>query len=137
MRSHLMIPFFLVPCLICFQLTAVADGSDETNKQIVSAIQAGNSGNLALFFNTMIDCNILGVEDTYSKAQAARIIQSFFDKYPVKSLKISKQGSSADGSKFFISELYAGDKRFRLYYLLKKNSGIYLIEQFQIKEEHD
>ena len=132
-----MIPFFVIPFLFSMSLTGRADGPDETSKQIIKAIQAGNGGDLAVFFNTMVDCNIMGAEDTYSKTQAARIVQSFFDKYPVKSLKINKQGTSTDGSCFFIGELNAGDKKFRLYYLLKKNSGNYLIEQFQIKEDHD
>ncbi|MCX6250420.1 MAG: DUF4783 domain-containing protein [Bacteroidetes bacterium] len=137
MRIHFMVLFFLIPSLFSIPLTGKADGPDEINKLIIKAIQFGNAGELSKFFNVMIDCSIMGTEDTYSKTQGARIIQSFFDKYPVKSLKINKQGTSTDGSRFFIGELCAGDKKFRLYYLLKKNSGNYLIEQFQIKEEHD
>jgi hypothetical protein len=130
-------PFFLFTLLLLLPQATRAEGPDETNKLIIKAIQAGKGNELAACFNNMIDCNILGVEETYSKAQAGRIVQAFFDKYPVKTLKINKQGTSTDGSRFFIGELYAGDKKFRLYYLLKKNSGNYLIEQFQIKEDHD
>jgi hypothetical protein len=122
--------FFIVPSFITI------DGPDETNKQIITAITAGNAENLSKYFNSMVDCGIMGNEDTYSKAQAARIIQDFFDKYPVKSLKITKQGTSTDGSRFSIGELDAGGKMFRLFYLLKKISDSYLIQQFQIQEEH-
>jgi len=132
-----MMPFSLILFLYILPLAGRADGPDEANKRIIKAIQAGNGIELSALFNTMIDCNILGTGDTYSKTQAARIIQSFFDKYPVKSLKINKEGTSTDGSRFCIADLVGGDKKFRLYYLLKKNSGDYLIEQFQIKEEHD
>lgn len=120
----------LMPFLSCGQ------GLEEINKQIISAISGGNAQELSKYFNSMVDCGITGVEDTYSKAQASRIIQAFFDKYPVKSIKISKKGTSADASQYSIGELDAGGKVFRLYYLLKKSAGTYLIQQFQIQEEH-
>ncbi len=109
---------------------------DETNKKIVDAIIAGNATSLSEHFSSMVDCVIPGNEDTYSKVQATRIIQQFFDKYPVKSLKIKRQGNSADGSSYSIGELDAGGKIFRLFYLLKKVSGLYVIQQFHIQEEH-
>jgi hypothetical protein len=119
-----------------FPFFVTADEQEETDKQIITAITAGNAENLSKYFNSMVDCGIMGNEDTYSKAQATRIIQDFFDKYPVKSLKITKQGTSTDGSRFSIGELGAGGKMFRLFYLLKKISDNYVIQLFQIQEEH-
>ena len=131
--------FFLVLSIsFIFSVSSfrATDGPEETNKQIVAAISAGNAENLSKCFNPMVDCGILGIEDTYSNTQAARIIQNFFDKYPVKSLKITKQGTSTDGSHYSIGELNGGGKMFRLYYLLKKISGSYVVQQFQIEAEH-
>jgi hypothetical protein len=136
MRNTIFFIVFFLPVLFVSRLIAATDGPEETNKQIVAAISAGNAESLSNYFNSMVDCGIIGNEDTYSKAQATRIIQNFFDKYPVKSLKITKQGTSTDGSQFSIGELDAGGKIFRLFYLLKKISGSYVIQQFQIQEEH-
>jgi len=136
MRNSIFFLVFLMSVFSLFPFFVTADEQEETDKQIITAITAGNAENLSKYFNSMVDCGIMGNEDTYSKAQATRIIQDFFDKYPVKSLKITKQGTSTDGSRFSIGELVAGGKMFRLFYLLKKISGSYVIQLFQIQEEH-
>ena len=136
MRKSILFLVFSIPVIFLFTSFLRENEPEETNKQIISAITAGNAENLSKYFNSMVDCGITGNEDTYSKAQAARIIQVFFDKYPVKSLKITKEGTSTDGSHFTIGDLVAGGKTFRLFYLLKKISDNYVIQQFQIQEEH-
>jgi len=83
----------------------------------------------------MVDLGVPGSEDTYSKVQAKRIIDDFFSKNPVKSYKCTKTGTSNDGSQFSIGRLEAGNKFFRVYYLIKKISDKPLIHQFQIQEE--
>ena len=136
MRNSIFFLVFLMSVFSLFPFFVTADEQEETDKQIITAITAGNAENLSKYFNSMVDCGIMGNEDTYSKAQATRIIQDFFDKYPVKSLKITKQGTSTDGSRFSIGELTAGGKLFRLFYLMKNISGSYVIQLFQIQEEH-
>jgi len=111
-------------------------GQDDTNKQIVAALTAGNAADLSGYFNSMIDLGISGVEDTYSKTQATQILKDFFIKNPVKSVKITRQGSSNDGSQFSIGEMQAGTGKFRIYYILKKVSGKFLIQQLQIQKEN-
>jgi hypothetical protein len=110
-------------------------GQDETNKQIVAALSAGNAASLSGFFNSMVDLGIAGNEDTYSKTQATQILKDFFIKNPVKSVKITRQGSSTDGSQFSIGEMQAGTGTFRIYYLLKKVDGKFMIQQLQIQKD--
>jgi hypothetical protein len=116
--------------------TSLMCQTTETDKQIASALSAGNATELANYFNTMVDLTIPGKEDSYGKTQATRILQDFFSKYPVKSYKTNKQGSSNDGSQFAIGRMECGNKIFRVYYLMKKPSDKYLIHQFQIQEEN-
>jgi len=111
-------------------------GQDDTNKQIVIALTAGNAAALSDYFNSMLDLGISGNEDTYSKTQATQILKDFFTKNPVKSVKITRQGSSTDGSQFSIGEMQAGEGKFRIYYLLKKVLGKFLIQQLQIQKEN-
>ena len=111
-------------------------GQDDTNKQIVAALTTGNAVVLSEYFNSMVDLGISGNEDTYGKTQATQILQDFFIKNPVKSVKITRQGSSTDGSQFSIGEMQAGTATFRIYYLLKKVSGKFLIQQLQIQKEN-
>lgn len=108
----------------------------DIDKQIASALSAGNATELTGYFNSMVDLSIPGTEDNFGKTQATRILQVFFSKFPVKSYKTSKQGSSNDGSQFTIGKMEAGNKIFRVYYLIKKSGDKYLIHQFQIQEEN-
>ena len=119
----------LMPALLICQTA-------EVNKQIVSAITAGNAAELAKYFNAMVDLSIPGKEETFGKTQATMILQDFFSKYPVKSYKTNKQGNSNDGSQFSIGRMESGNKIFRVYYLIKKSTDNYLIHQFQIQEEN-
>ena len=111
-------------------------GKDDVNKQIVAALTAGNAMVLSGYFNSMVDLGISGNEDTYSKTQATQILKDFFAKNPVKLVKITRQGSSTDGSQFSIGEMQAGTATFRIYYLLKKVSEKFLIQQLQIQKEN-
>ena len=132
---YVFLPVLWLTFLILAPSTSICQ-TTEINKQIGLAISAGNATDLANYFNTMVDLSIPGKEDSYGKTQAMRILQDFFSKYPVKSYKSNKQGSSNDGSVFSIGRMESGNKIFRVYYLMKKSSDKYLIHQFQIQEEN-
>jgi hypothetical protein len=130
--------FFPVLFLIIFTVPVkpvLGQTEEEVNGKIVSAISTGNTEELGKYFNSMVDLNIPGIEDSFSKTQAVRILHDFFSRYPVKSYKINKTGNSKDGSQFSIGKLEAGSKSFRVFYLIKKISDQYLVHQFQIQEE--
>jgi hypothetical protein len=126
----------LLPAMVLLPFNSIPEpGQDDTNKQIVAALTAGDAEALSGYFNSMVDLGISGNEDTYSKTQATQILKDFFVKNPVKSVKITRQGSSIDGSQFSIGEMQSGTTTFRIYYLLKKASGKFLIQQLQIQKE--
>lgn len=127
----LLISFFLLPFNRIFP---VPDYPEDINKQVVAAISEGNAVELEKYFNSMIDLTIGKNEDTYSRNQAGRIMKDFFSHNPVKSFKVSKQGASNDGSQYSVGELNAGDKIFRVFYLIKKTGNVYLIQQLQIRD---
>jgi hypothetical protein len=129
-----MVPALLLAMVFFPYRLLPAPGPDDPSKQIIEALTAGNATALSVYFNSMVDLGISGNEDTYSKTQATQILKDFFTKNPVKSLKINRQGSSTDGSLFSIGEMQAGSETFRIYYLLKKVSGKFLIQQLQIQK---
>jgi Domain of unknown function (DUF4783) len=134
-KLSIFFPIFWLP-LLMFTPTPSICQTAEINKQIVTAITAGNAAELAKYFNTMVDLSIPGKEETYGKTQASMVLQDFFSKYPVKSYNTKKQGNSDDGSQFSIGRMESGNKIFRVYYLIKKSADNYLIHQFQIQEEN-
>ncbi|MCX6245348.1 MAG: DUF4783 domain-containing protein [Bacteroidetes bacterium] len=131
-----MIPVLLLVGILFPRLSMSSSVPDDPHKQIIAALTEGNATALSEYFNSMVDLGISGNEDTYSKTQATQILKDFFIKNPLKSLKINRQGSSTDGSLFAIGEMKAGADNFRVYYLLKKVSGKFLIQQLQIQKEN-
>jgi hypothetical protein len=103
-------------------------------QKIVTSITEGNAGEIARYFDSMIDLSILGKEDSYSKTQATRVLKGFYAKYPVTEFKLTKEGSSNDGSHFVIGTMKSGSVHFRIYCLMKKSGGTYLIQQFQVQD---
>lgn len=108
----------------------------DVQKDIAEAIRTGNVSLLAKYFNTTIDLTVPGNESTFSKAQAEIIIKEFFTKNPPSTFKINHNGSSKDGSMFFIGTyITKQNKSFRTYYLLKKSGDKYVIQQLQFEQD--
>jgi hypothetical protein len=136
MRKINAIQFILFCFALFFFSTSLASELEEVNKQVMASIKAGSAHDLSGFFSSRIDLGISGAEDTYSRDQAVRLLGDFFSRNAVKAVKITQEGDLTDGSHFYICELSAGNKLFRLYYLLKKDSGRYMIPQFQVQEQN-
>jgi hypothetical protein len=123
----------IIPLLLLLGFTAFS-GPEETAAQVATAIQAGNSADVAKHFNAMVDLTLPGYDDTYSKTQAGQILKDFFAQNQVKSFKTTRQGSSPDGSQYTIGSLETGKKVFRVYFIIKLSGGQYLIQQLQVQE---
>ncbi len=101
--------------------------------EIVKSIKEGDAKTLAKYFTTTIDLTIPGSEGAYSKVQAEQIMREFFTKNPPASFKINHNGVSNDGSKFYIGTYVSSKKNYRTYFLLKKISGTYYIQQLRFE----
>jgi len=132
-KNHLRSVLLIVPVFLLMGYHAYA-GPDETATQVAAAIQAGNAADVAKYFNSMVDLTLPGYDDSYSKAQAGQIIKEFFTQNPVKSFKITRQGSSPDGSQYTIGSLDTGKKVFRVYFLIKLVNGQNLLQQLQVQD---
>ena|ERR1051325_1923327 len=112
----------------------VLDISDD----VASAVKTGNAANVSKFFSANVDLKILDKEDVYSKAQAELILKDFFAKNPMKSFAIIHKGTSKNGDQFAIGtyETTAG-KKFRSYFLFKKEGAGLTIQQLRFEEQED
>ena len=124
---------FLVPVLLLTGFMP-AGGPEDTATLVSSAIQSGNAVEVAKYFNSMVDLTLPGYDDSYSKIQAGQILKDFFTKNQVKSFKITRQGSSPDGSQYSIGSLDTGKKVFRVYFLIKSVNGQNLVHQLQVQD---
>ena len=108
---HFNLMVLILPVFLLMGFNTVP-GPDDTASQVAAALQAGNAADVAKNFNTMVDLTLPGFDDTYSKIQAGAILKDFFTQNPVKSFKITRQGSSPDGSQYTIGSLETGKKFF-------------------------
>jgi len=120
--------------LISFQAKLV-QAQDLVSDQVTEAISKGDASELSKLFNSSIDISIPENNGTYSKDQAEIIVKKFFKKNPVTKFSINHSGSSNDGSKYSIGTYKSNDKIFRVYFLLKKTSEKYFIQQLQFELE--
>jgi hypothetical protein len=120
--------------LISFQAKSV-QAQDIVSDEVIEAITKGNASELSKLFNSTIDINIPENEGTYSKNQAEIIVKKFFKKNPVTKFTINHSGSSNDGSKYSIGTYISNDKTYRVYFLLKKTSEKYFVQQLQFELE--
>ncbi len=114
----------------------LTSGPDEAIKQITKGIQEGDAIKVSNHFSTMVDLILPGYNDTYAKKQAGQILKEFFYQNPVKSFRVTKQGSSENGSHYAIGELQSGGKTYRVYFLLQASGGQNLIQQLKIEESN-
>lgn len=112
----------------------VLDISDD----VAGAVKTGNASNVAKFFSANVDLKILDKEDVYSKAQAELILKDFFSKNAMKSFAIIHKGTSKNGDQFAIGtyETAAG-KKFRSYFLFKKEGAVLTIQQLRFEEQDE
>ena len=124
-------PTFL-SILMLLALPAIAQ--DEVKDQVVAALRAGNSRELALHFIPNIDLTVVGVGDVYSKAQAEQILRRFFDENPPVDMVIEHKGASKLGDQYYIGILRTRTGYFRVTFFLKRTTEVLQVKQLRIEE---
>lgn len=105
-------------------------------ENIGNAIRAGDSKQLASYFNNTIDLTILNREDSYSKTQAELIVRDFFSKNPPKSFSIIHKGSSKEGTLYAIGTLTTTKGAvFRTSYFVRQSGEKHLIQELRFETE--
>lgn len=109
--------------------------ADDVVNDVANAIELMDAKKLAEFFNSTIDLEIGETDGNYSKTQAEMIVRDFFKNFPLTSFAVNHQGSSNDGSKYFIGTYKTSNQEYRVYVLLKKQDDQLLIHQLQFEQE--
>jgi len=109
--------------------------ADDIVSDVAKAIELMDAKKLAEYFNSTIDLEIGETDGNYSKTQAEMIVRDFFKNSPLTSFTVNHQGSSNDGSKYFIGTYKTSNQEYRVYVLLKKQDDQHLIHQLQFEQE--
>ncbi len=125
-----------VTCIFLFLFMPIQAQPDKVPEGIVLSFKAGNAAELAKFFHDNVELIILDKEDVYSRSQAEQIIRKFFSEHPPKDFEIIFKGGK-ENSRYAIGSLKAPGKKFRVYFLMKKQNGSPYIHQLRIEEEEE
>ena len=110
----------------------------DISDDVAVAVKTGIAVNVGKFFSANVDMKILDKEDVYSKTQAVLILKDFFSKNPIKSFDVMHKGTSKTGDQFAIGiyETSSG-KKFRTYFLFKKEGNVLTIQQLRIETQEE
>lgn len=124
---------FLILC-ISFPGKLRAVPQFDIPEKIFTAIEIGNVQELSEYFNNSIELILEDQEDIYSRQQAEKILEDFFENHPPVSFKILHQGGS-ENAKYAIGNLKTENSAYRVHFLVKMKNGEPLIHQLRIQEE--
>lgn len=131
---HTLLSILMFFTLIQPPAELVLDITDDVS----SAVKTGNASSVAKYFSANVDLKILDKEDVYSKAQAELILKDFFSKNPVKSFAVMHKGTSKSGDQFAIGTYEStGGKKFRSYFLFKKEGAGLTIQQLRFEAQDE
>ena len=124
--SKLLIILIVVPCF-AFATTDVID-------TISGAFKTGNVSEISKYFDSNVELTILDQESTYSKSQAAVVVQNFFNSNPVKGFELVHRSASGDGS-YGIGNLITASQTFRTYFYVKQKDGNSVIQELRFEKQ--
>ncbi|MBK7149299.1 MAG: DUF4783 domain-containing protein [Bacteroidetes bacterium] len=122
---------FLLFFLFTFTESTLAQGFDGVS----SAIRNGDAGSLAQNITGNVEITIKDTEASYSKAQAEQVLRKFFDSNRPKSFSIAHQGTSPEGSKYFIGSLSTSNGTFRTYVYAKTSGNALSIQEIRFEAQ--
>lgn len=104
-------------------------------ENIANAIKTGNASSLASNFQNTVEITIKESGNSYSKSQAEMVLKNFFASHQPKSFAIAHQGTSPEGSKYFIANLSTSAGNFRTYVYAKNAGGVWAIQEIRFEEQ--
>jgi hypothetical protein len=92
-------------------------------ESIASSIRSGNASALAANFGGNVEITVKDAGNSYSKSQAEMVLKNFFSSNQPKSFTVAHEGTSPEGSKYFIGNLSTSSGNYRVFVLFSKAAG--------------
>ena len=102
---------------------------------IADAMRKGDASGLAQYFVGNVEISVKDAQNSYSKSQAEVVLKNFFGSHAPKSFTIAHQGTSPEGSKYFIGNLSTAAGTYRTYVYAKQNGSNYSIQEIRFEEQ--
>lgn len=118
-------------------VSATATQDKKVPNEINVGLATGNAKVLSSYFNQNVELVVLDNDNVYSKAQAQQIVANFFSKFPpiAENAFSIIHDSGKENAQYVIGKLKTEKGDFRVYFLLKQNSGKQYIHQLRIEQQ--
>lgn len=121
--------------LLAFLAGLHLSGNAQSFDNIADAIRTGNASALAEYFQGNVEISVKDAQNSYSKSQAEVVLRNFFSSHVPRSFAIAHQGSSPEGSKYFIGNLATSAGNYRAYVYAKQSGGSFVIQEIRFEEQ--
>ena len=102
---------------------------------VIIAIREADANDLAEYFNSTVELNLPGQQNTCSASQGEMIMKDFFKKSPPDTFTVIRQGNTDNTSMFSICDYYSGKLHYQVYLYMKKVDDEYLIHKLNFEEQ--
>lgn len=121
--------------LICSVIVFTNQTHAQSFDNIANAIRTGNASALAASFQSNVEITIKDTGNSYSKSQAEMVLKNFFSTHQAKGFTIAHEGTSPEGSKYFIGNLSTSTGNYRTYVYAKSAAGALTIQEIRFEEQ--
>ena len=104
-------------------------------ENISVALKNGDASSIAKNFEGNVEITIKNGSTSYSKSQAEIVLKNFFSTHTPKTFSMSHQGTSPEGSKYFIGNLSTSAGNYRTYVYAKVTNGTMVIQEIRFEEQ--
>ena len=100
--------------------------------EVVNAMKAGDSAQIARYFDNTVEITMPDKSNNYSKNQAEIVLKDFFSTNGVKSFEVIHKGENS-GSQYCIGTLVTKNGSFRTTVFMKQKSDKQLLQEIRFE----
>jgi hypothetical protein len=102
--------------------------------EVITAMKAGNSADIARFFDNTVEINIPDKTNNYSKSQGELVLKDFFSSNSVKSFDVIHKGENS-GSQYCIGTLVTRNGSYRTTIFMKKKGDKQVLQEITFENK--
>ena len=102
--------------------------------EVIGAMKAGNSSEVARFFDNTVEINMPEKSNSYSRSQAELVLKDFFTVNSVKNFEVLHKGENS-GSQYCIGTLVTRNGSFRTTIFMKQKGDKQLLQEITFENK--
>ena len=103
-------------------------------EEVITAMKAGNSTDIARFFDNTVEINMPDKSNSYSKSQGELVLRDFFSTNVVKNFTVNHKGENS-GSQFCIGTLVTKSGTYRTTVFMKLKGDKQLLQTITFERQ--